>query len=165
MAASSNQGGDDDGMVSGINVTPLVDITLVLLIIFMVTAKIIVSQSVPLDLPKAASGQEIQMIFGVELHANGDTVVNGKKIPNDDAVFQLAKEEQKKNPELRAVIRADTAVQHGRVIRVLDLLKQGGISKIAFGVTPVPAEAGAAPAPGAAPAATPGSTPAPNPSK
>jgi biopolymer transport protein ExbD len=168
MAASSNQGGDDDGMVSGINVTPLVDITLVLLIIFMVTAKIIVSQSLPLDLPKAASGQDIQLIFGVELHSNGDTVVNGKKIPNDDAVFQLAKEEQKKNPELRAVIRADTSVQHGRVIRVLDLLKQGGIAKIAFGVTPVPAEGGAVPAgtgAPAAPAGTPGSTPAPNPSK
>ena len=145
MAASSNQG-DDDGMVSGINVTPLVDITLVLLIIFMVTAKLIVSQSLPLDLPKAANGQEIQLIFGLELHANGDTLVDGKKVPNDDAIFPLAKEAQAKNPELRAVIRADTSVQHGRVIRALDLLKQAGVSKIAFGVTPVPAEPGAAPA-------------------
>lgn len=145
MAMSSNQG-DDDGLVSGINVTPLVDITLVLLIIFMVTAKLIVSQSLPLDLPKAANGQEIQLIFGLELHANGDTVVDGKKVPNDDAIFPLAKEAQAKNPELRAVIRADTSVQHGRVIRALDLLKQAGVSKIAFGVTPVPSEPGAAPA-------------------
>jgi biopolymer transport protein ExbD len=152
MAMSSNQG-DDDGMVSGINVTPLVDITLVLLIIFMVTAKLIVSQSLPLDLPKAANGQEIQLIFGLELHANGDTVVDGKKVPNDDAIFPLAKEAQAKNAELRAVIRADTSVQHGRVIRALDLLKQAGVSKIAFGVTPVPAEPGAAP--GAAPAPIP----------
>lgn len=146
MAAPSSQA-DDDGMVSGINVTPLVDITLVLLIIFMVTAKLIVSQSLPLDLPKAANGQEIQMIFGVELHANGDTVVNGKKVPNDDAVLPLAKQELVKNPDLRAVIRADTTVQHGRVIRILDLLKQGGVNKIAFGVTPIPAEAGGAPKP------------------
>jgi biopolymer transport protein ExbD len=156
MAASGNQG-DDDGMVSGINITPLVDITLVLLIIFMVTAKLIVSQSLPLDLPKAANGQDIQMIFGVELHSNGDTVVNGKKLANDDGVLPLAREELAKNPELRAVIRADTTVQHGRVIRVLDLLKQGGVTKIAFGVTPVPAEPGAAPAGGApAPAPAPG---------
>jgi biopolymer transport protein ExbD len=154
MAASSNQG-DDDGMVSGINVTPLVDITLVLLIIFMVTAKLIVSQSLPLDLPKAANGQEIQMIFGVELHSNGEIAVDGKKVANDDAVFPLAKEAQAKNPELRAVIRADTSVQHGRVIRVLDLLKQGGVSKIAFGVTPIPAEAGAKPAGGPTPPAAP----------
>ena len=155
MAASSSSG-DDDGMVSGINVTPLVDITLVLLIIFMVTAKLIVSQSLPLDLPKAANGQDVQMIFGVELHANGDTVVNGKKIANDAAVLPLAKEELAKTPDLRAVIRADTTVQHGRVITVLDLLKTGGITKIAFGVAPIPTPsppgaatgAPAAPAPG-----------------
>jgi len=155
MAASSNQG-DDEGLVTGINVTPLVDIMLVLLIIFMVTAKIIVSQSLPLDLPKAASGQDIQLIFGLELHANGDTLVNGKKLDNDDAIFPIAKEEHAKNAELRAVIRADAQVQHGRVIHALDMLKQAGISKIAFGVTPVPAQPGAAPA---------GSTAAPTPVK
>jgi len=158
--AASNQS-DDDGMVSGINVTPLVDITLVLLIIFMVTAKLIVSQSLPLDLPKAANGQDIQMIFGVELHANGDTVVNGKKIAGDDAVLPLAKEELAKTPDLRAVIRADSTVQHGRVIKVLDLLKTGGITKIAFGVAPIPPP-GPAPAPGAA---APGAPPAPAPGK
>jgi biopolymer transport protein ExbD len=154
MALSSNSG-DDDGMVSGINVTPLVDITLVLLIIFMVTAKLIVSQSLPLDLPKAANGQDIQMIFGVELHANGDTVVNGKKLSGDDAVLPLAKEELAKTPDLRAVIRADTTVQHGRVIKVLDLLKTGGVTKIAFGVAPAPPPGTpGTPAPGtAAPAA------------
>ena len=150
MAAGPS--GDDDGMVSGINVTPLVDITLVLLIIFMVTAKIIVSQSLPLDLPKAANGQDIQLIFGLELHANGDMLVDGKKVANDDAIFPLAKEAIAKTPDLRAVIRADTAVQHGRVIRALDLLKQAGIAKIAFGVTPVAAEPGAAPATGVPPA-------------
>lgn len=145
MAASSSNN-DDDGMVSGINVTPLVDITLVLLIIFMVTAKLIVSQSLPLDLPKAAKGQDIQLVFGIELHANGDTVVDGKKIASDDAVLPLATEAQAKNSELRAIIRADTSVQHGRVIRVLDLLKQAGVTKIAFGVAPIAPE-GAGPAP------------------
>ena len=133
------------GVITGINVTPLVDITLVLLIIFMVTAKLIVSQSLPLDLPKAAKGQEIQLIFGLELHSNGDTVIDGKKVASEDAIFPLAKEALAKNAELRAVIRADTSVQHGRVIRALDLLKQAGIAKIAFGVSPVPAEPGAAP--------------------
>lgn len=145
MAMSSQ--GSDDGVVEGINVTPLVDITLVLLIIFMVTAKIIVSQALPLDLPKAAAGQEVQMVFSVELRANGDMVVDGKKLPNDDAVLPLAKEAQAKTPDLRAVIRAETTVQHGRVLHSLDLLKRAGITKIAFGVTPVQAEDGkAAPA-------------------
>lgn len=142
MAGGANRD-DGDGTISDINVTPLVDITLVLLIIFMVTAKIIVSQSLPLDLPKAAAGQEVQLVFGLELHANGDTVVDGKKVPNDDAILPLAKEAHNKNGDLRAVIRADQSVQHGRVIRALDLLKQAGVTKIAFGVSPVPPEAGA----------------------
>jgi biopolymer transport protein ExbD len=157
MAASSNLGGDDDGLVSGINVTPLVDITLVLLIIFMVTAKWVVSQSMPLDLPKAATGQDVQVIFGVDLFSNGDIVADGKRLPNDDALLPLAKEKQAKNPDQRAVIGADTSVQHGRVIKALDLLKQAGVSKIAFRVAPIPAEKGSA-----APA---GSTPEPIPVK
>ena len=154
MAISS--GGGDDDVISGINVTPLVDITLVLLIIFMVTAKIIVSQSLPLDLPKAASGQDVQLVFGLELHSNGDTVIDGKKVPGDDAILAAAREAQAKNPELRAVIRADQTVQHGRVIRALDLLKQAGVSKIAFGVTPITPEGLGTAAPQAAPAPAPG---------
>ena len=65
----------------GINVTPLVDVMLVLLIIFMVTAKIIVSQGMPMDLPKAASGEEVQTIFAVELSADGETRVDSRQVP------------------------------------------------------------------------------------
>lgn len=147
MSSQSN----DDSTIEGINVTPLVDITLVLLIIFMVTAKIIVSQAMPLDLPKAASGKEVQMVFSVELRANGDLVVDGKKLPNADALLPLAKEAQAKTPDLRAVIRAESSVQHGRVMQALDVLKRASVQKIAFGVTPV-SEDGAAPAPAPAPA-------------
>jgi len=132
-------GDDSDGIISDINVTPFVDITLVLLIVFMVTAKIIVSQAMPLDLPKAASGQQVQLVFGLELHANGDLYVDGKKV-EENAVFPLAKESLTKNKDLRAVIRADGSVPHRRIMRVLDLLKQAGVSKIAFGVQPIAAE-------------------------
>lgn len=137
MAGGGQESGDD--AITGINVTPLVDITLVLLIIFMVTAKIIVSQSVPLDLPKASSGVEVQVVFSVILAADGTTQVDSRPVPNDDAIFPLAREAHGKNAELRAVIKADSAVPHGRVIHVLDILKQAGVAKIAFGVTPVPA--------------------------
>ena len=142
---------DDDGMVSGINVTPLVDITLVLLIIFMVTARIIVSSSLPMDLPKAAKTETVQQVFGLELYANGDMLVNGEKVSDDTGVLPLARKALAKHKDLRAVIRADAKVQHGRIIRVLDLLKQAGVNKIAFGVTPVSAEPGAAPPPKAPP--------------
>ena len=135
MAGGANS--DSEDAITGINVTPLVDIVLVLLIIFMVTAKLIVSKSVPLDLPKAASGSDIQTVFSVVLSAEGITQVDGKTLPNDDAIFPLAKAAREKNPELRAVIKADNAVAHGRVIHVLDLLKQAQVGKIAFGVSPV----------------------------
>jgi biopolymer transport protein ExbD len=138
--------GDDDGLISEINVTPLVDVTLVLLIIFMVTAKIIVAQGMPMDLPKAASGEVVQTVFSVELTTDGKALVDSKPIPNDDAISGLAKEAKIKNKDLRAVIRADRKVEHGRVIRVLDLLKTAGVAKIAFAVSPltegVPVETG-----------------------
>jgi biopolymer transport protein ExbD len=126
---------DDDGIISGINVTPLVDVTLVLLIIFMVTAKIIVSQGLPMDLPKAASGEEVQTVFSVELTAEGKTVVDSNPVTSDEDVSRLAREAKTKNKDLRAVIRADKKVEHGRVIHVLDLLKRSGVAKIAFAVT------------------------------
>jgi biopolymer transport protein ExbD len=142
MAGGSQESED---AITGINVTPLVDIVLVLLIIFMVTAKLIVSKSVPLDLPKAATGSEIQTVFSVVLAADGATQVDSRTVPNDDAIFGLAKSAHEKNPELRAVIKADSSVPHGRVIRVLDLLKQAQVSKIAFGVSPVAPGTGVAP--------------------
>ncbi len=143
MASASGE--DDDGIISGINVTPLVDICLVLLIIMMVTARIIASLSVPMDLPKAAKSQDQQVLFGVDLAPNGDTFVDGKKVEQAERVLPLAKEALSKNPELRATIRADATVPHGRVMRVVDLLKQAGVSRIAFGVSPTKAEPGAVP--------------------
>lgn len=134
MAAASN--GDDEGIISGINVTPLVNVMLVLLIIFMVTARIIVSQGMPMDLPKAASGETIQTVFSVELTIDGKTVVDSAPVANDDAIAALAKRAREKNKDLRAVIRADAKVEHGRVIHVLDLLNRSGVSKIAFAVAP-----------------------------
>lgn len=142
---ASSGGDEDSGLISGINVTPLVDVTLVLLIIFMVTAKIIVSQGMPMDLPKAASGEQVQLVFSVELTEEGKTYVDSKPVANDDLVGQLARDSKQKNADLRAVIRADQKVPHGRVIHVLDLLKQANISKIAFAVTPT--KTAAAPVP------------------
>ncbi|MEZ4225292.1 MAG: biopolymer transporter ExbD [Polyangiaceae bacterium] len=135
MAASGGE--DDEGLISGINVTPLVDVTLVLLIIFMVTAKIIVSRGMPMDLPKAASSEEVQQIFSVELTADGKTLIDGKNVENDEAIGGAAKTAREKNKDLRAVIRADRKVEHGRVIHVLDLLKRAGVAKIAFAVSPL----------------------------
>jgi biopolymer transport protein ExbD len=134
MASSASSSHDE--VVSDINVTPLVDITLVLLIVFIVTAKIIVGQTLPMDLPKAATGSEQQVVFAVELDKSGAVAVNGKKVESDDAVQAQAKDAIAKNPDVRAVINADEAVAHGKVVRVMDAAKQAGMTRIAFGVTP-----------------------------
>jgi biopolymer transport protein ExbD len=134
MASRSSD--DDDGMISGINVTPLVDVMMVLLVIFMVTAKIIVQQGMPMDLPKSASGENMQSIFSVDLGADGKARVDSKGIADDEAILPLARKAKADNKDTRAVIRADKKVEHGRVIHVLDLLRQGGVAKIAFAVSP-----------------------------
>src|ERR1035437_8235082 len=110
MAGGAAQDADD--AITGINVTPLVDVTLVLPIIFMVTAKIIVSQSIPLDLPKAATGAEIQVIFSIVLGANGSVQVDSANVANNEAILALAHAAHEKINELRAVIKADAAVPH-----------------------------------------------------
>ena len=135
---ASAGGEDDDGLISGINVTPLVDVTLVLLIIFMVTAKIIVSQGIPMDLPKAAGGENVQSIFSVELLLDGHTVVDSKQVASDEALGPLARDARARNKDIRAVIRADKKVEHGRVIHALGLIKSAGVAKIAFAIAPIP---------------------------
>jgi biopolymer transport protein ExbD len=141
MAGATGRHG---GAITSINVTPLVDITLVLLIVFMVTAKLIVrDRALPVDLPKAASGTEVQEVFRVSLSAEGETRIDGQVVP-EDAIRGRAAAARAANPDLRAAIEADGAVPHARVMRLLDLLRQAGVSKIGFGVVPYPASSAAA---------------------
>jgi biopolymer transport protein ExbD len=106
----------------------------------------------PMDLPKAASGEDMQTVFSVELTEDGKTFVDSTQVAGDLVIGEMATEAKKKNPELRAVIRADQKVPHGRVIQVLDTLKQAKLSKVAFAVAP---SAGANTPKTPAPAATP----------
>lgn len=133
MAAQSFE--VEEGTFASINVTPLVDIMLVLLIIFMVTAKLIVSRTLPMDLPKAASGTEQQIVLAVGVMANGDLTVDKARVGSDEDLLSIARAAHAKTKDMRAVIQADTQVVHGRVVHVMDVLSQAGISKVAFGVT------------------------------
>jgi biopolymer transport protein TolR len=129
MAGSSL---DSNGIV-GINVTPLVDITLVLLIIFIVTAKIIDTPAVPLDLPKASQAEGVQVVFSVVIPKSGPMLVDGVAVPDEDTLMKRAKAALDKDPDLRAVIQADGDVPHRVTLRTLDRLKKVGITKVAFG--------------------------------
>jgi len=129
-----NRGGR--GIIEGINVTPLVDITLVLLIIFIVTAKIMVTPAVPLDLPKSSSSEEVQVIFSVLLAPDGRVLVNGSPVASDELLKAKALRAITESPELRAVIHADGSVAHRQVMHVIDVLKAAGVARIAFGAIP-----------------------------
>jgi biopolymer transport protein TolR len=127
---------NDNGIIGSINVTPLVDITLVLLIIFMVTAKLVIapSSALQLTLPKAASGEAIQVVFAISLTKDGAAFIDGKPVPDDEAIKLRAADELARHPDLRAVIQADGDVSHKRVVHVMDLLSQAHVTQIAVGV-------------------------------
>ena len=144
MAGGANFGGDEDPgrMIVDINVTPLVDITLVLLIIFMVTASYIVSPAIKVDLPKAASGSEqTKTTLGLTIMKDGALYLNGER-SSDEGVVKYIAGELPKNPELQAIIAADRVVQHGDVVHVIDLVKRAGVHKFAINVDPGTARAG-----------------------
>lgn len=134
MAGASNV--KDDDIVSGINVTPLVDITLVLLIIFMVTAKLITQQGVPMEIPKAASAGAVQTMLTVSVDAAGAVAVNGAAVNGDAELRDKAKRALKENPELRTIVQAAGAARHDAVLHVVDELREIGVVKIAFAADP-----------------------------
>jgi biopolymer transport protein ExbD len=129
MASVSNN--DEDG-INGINVTPLVDVTLVLLIIFMVTAKLIAGRAVPIDLPKAATAGITQTMLTLSIDAQGKVRANGQPVLDDAALRAQTRQELGKNPELRTVIAASAAASHGSVMHVVDTIRDAGAVKIAF---------------------------------
>jgi biopolymer transport protein ExbD len=136
MAGSGGAFQDEDGgrMITDINVTPLVDIVLVLLIIFMVTATYIVSPSIKVDLPKAATGSEqSRTTLALTLSKDGALFLNGEQATHAE-VTRFIGAELPKNPDLQALIAADKSVPHGNVVGVIDLVKRAGVRKFAINV-------------------------------
>jgi biopolymer transport protein ExbD len=127
---------EDEGgrMITEINVTPLVDIVLVLLIVFMVTTTYIVNPSLKVDLPKAATGSDTQKSsLGLSLDKTGKLFLNGEPA-TEETVLAFIKAELPKTPELQAVIAADKSVPHGDVVHVIDVVKRAGIKRFAINV-------------------------------
>ena len=127
---------DGSGMITGINITPFVDIALVLLIIFMVTAKLMVAPSsvLPIKLPKASTATDIQEILAITLTQEGGTLVNGQAADTDETFLAAANSEHGHYPTAKVVIQADGEVPHRRVIHAMDLLAKAHFTEIAFAV-------------------------------
>lgn len=131
MASFGNGGGDDD-LITDINVTPLVDIVLVLLIIFMVTATYIVRAAIEVELPRAAHGGEsVGTILSVVVTKEGETFLGGALVDEEQLVART-KQAVAGDADTRVVISADRAALHGAVVRVIDLVKGAGVSKFAL---------------------------------
>jgi biopolymer transport protein ExbD len=128
---------DDDG-INGINVTPLVDVTLVLLIIFMVTATYIVKETIEVELPRAAHGGEtVQKTFAVLITKDGQSYLNG--VPADDAALATAVREAKaKGEDIQAIVGGDKSATHGAVTHILDVLKGAGVTRFAIQIEKQP---------------------------
>jgi biopolymer transport protein ExbD len=122
--------------ITGINVTPLVDITLVLLVVFMVTAQLIAGQSVPLDLPKAATAGTTQTLLTLSLDREGVLLVDGQPVSDRTALAARARAAREQTPDVRALIAASAQATHGRVLEIVDTLREAGVTRVAFAAEP-----------------------------
>lgn len=159
--ASSNE-----DLKAEINVTPLVDVVLVLLIIFMVVTPLL-KQEVPIELPLATNsrGAEDATQVTVSLSADGRALLDGVEIPPDEIVARLTAIYADR-PDKTIFLEADRGLSHGRVVDLMDDCREAGIARIGIitkkdpaATTPpsgaAPAAAPAAPAPAAAPGPAP----------
>jgi biopolymer transport protein ExbD len=125
---------DNNESIADINVVPLVDIILVVLIIFMVTAPMFIKPSINVNLPKAASGdQTAPSKLNIALTADGRINLNGTFV-DEATVRQKAMDEVAKNVDIQAIISADKDVPHGKVVGLLDIVKSAGVKKFAISI-------------------------------
>jgi biopolymer transport protein ExbD len=132
--AGTMQSGGRRGAIVGINVTPMVDVVLVLLVIMMVSATYIVSQSLKVELPKTASSDEaVTSVAAVTLTKDGQLFFNNEPI-TDAGLTDKLRAAKAGGAEVNLVVTADESVPHGKVVHVIDVAKVEGITKFAIQV-------------------------------
>ena len=132
MAGTGSNGAQ--GPIVGINVTPMVDVVLVLLIIMMVSATYIVQQSLKVELPKTASSDEAASSpAAVTITRDGAFFYGGLPVDEGHLVTDLRAAVQG-NPDVNLIVTADERAMHGSVMHVIDLAKVEGINKFAINV-------------------------------
>jgi biopolymer transport protein ExbD len=138
LSGPKGSGGDEDGeLFADINITPLTDIFLVLLIIFMVTSSVMATDGaragVRVNLPKgatkeiAANAKDVT----VAITTDGKMVVDGKEV-SADSLRKLFDAARTRDPETQVVVQADEATHHGRVVAVMELAKAAGLRRLAI---------------------------------
>ena len=137
MAGAAHE--DEEDGLTGINVVPLVDIMLVLLIIFMVSTEFVqqelknnIPPNIPVELPRAASAQETEpSLLSLVINKDGDLFLNGKEATQAQ-VKTYVDEMKGKGSKMQAVIAADERVSHGAVIGLIDVVRIWGMDDFAI---------------------------------
>jgi biopolymer transport protein ExbD len=132
-------GGDEDEVVSAINTTPLVDVMLVLLIIFLITIPV-VTQTVPMTLPKETNIPRQTKPENIEISVNkdGDVFWNARLVPDNETLFQRLKGVAVMNPQPEIHIRGDQNARYESIGRVVFACQRAAIQKISFVTEPPP---------------------------
>lgn len=127
------EGGGEGQVMSAINTTPLVDVMLVLLIIFLITIPVI-TQTVKVELPKAANipTETKPENITVAIDANGNVYWNQSKVTSDQALLDLVKSVAIREPQPEIHIRGDSQARFADVGRAIYLIQRGGIMKVGF---------------------------------
>src|SRR6195256_2402422 len=132
MSVGSPDGGDQ-GVMSEINTTPLVDVMLVLLIIFLITIPVI-TKTVKVDLPKAVNipTQTKPENITIAVDKDGSIYWNDKGVPSRDALLAYIREAAVRKPQPEIHIRADKETRYESIGRVMYAIQRGGIQKVGF---------------------------------
>ena len=130
-----DDGNGDDGVVAEINITPLTDVFLVLLIIFMVTSSVVANQSKNIDLPGAEVSDTTPQGVTVTVDESGGILINDKPIPNE-ALFRELESALADAREKLVILRGDKKVLLGQAVNILDLAQQAGAKGIALATKP-----------------------------
>jgi biopolymer transport protein ExbD len=135
MAKLEDPAKNDEGLLASINIVPFVDIVLVLLVIFMLTSAAIVKASLKVELPKAASGgAKVQSTLNLVYSKKDELFINGDRVPDLTAAAGIVRQQVKKDPKTQAVIAADQGVLYGKVVEIVDLVKQNGVTTFALDI-------------------------------
>ncbi len=122
----------DQDVVTGINVTPLVDIMLVLLIVFMVTAHFVSESTLKVNLPKSATGEStVTAALTVTMDTNGKIQLMDNEVDLSGLKANLERE-AKQNPGVRVTLAADQGLPYRTIVQALDTIKQAGVTRVAL---------------------------------
>ncbi len=131
MAAATSA---DEEIISSINITPLVDIFLVLLIIFMITSSVIDQREIALQVPKAAhAGQQAPKASGLVVDKEGNTYLDGQKM-DSASIAAVLRAAVYRDPDHQVLIGADRDLKYQNVVDIIDLVRGAGITKYALKV-------------------------------